>query len=116
MILIEKRLIGRGGNLLIGQSDRELYTLVNKMANVLSEHGVVRGDRVAIYMPTCPMAVAVMLASARIGAVHSVIFAGFSAEALASRVNDAQAVVVITCDQVIDRCHLVHLISVTFLL
>ena len=78
---------------------RELYTLVNKMANVLKSHGVERGDRVAIYMPSCPMAVAAMLASSRIGAVHSVIFAGFSAESLASRIDDAQAKVIMTCDQ-----------------
>ena len=78
---------------------RELYTLVNKVANVLKSHGVERGDRVAIYMPSCPMAVAAMLASSRIGAVHSVIFAGFSAESLASRIDDAQAKVIITCDQ-----------------
>lgn len=69
---------------------RELYTLMNKVANVLKSHGVEKGDRVAIYMPPCPVAVAAMLACARIGAVHSVIFAGFSAESLASRIIDGK--------------------------
>lgn len=66
----------------------ELYTMMNQIANVLKSHGVEKGDRVAIYMPACPLAVASMLACARIGAVHSVVFAGFSAEALASRIVD----------------------------
>lgn len=61
---------------------------MNRVSNVLKSHGVRKGDRVAIYMPPCPLAVASMLACARIGAVHSVVFAGFSAEALASRIND----------------------------
>nr|CAH0113534.1 unnamed protein product [Daphnia galeata] len=86
-----------------GQEERvtygELYTLMNRVSNVLKSHGVRKGDRVAIYMPPCPLAVASMLACARIGAVHSVVFAGFSAEALASRINDAEAKVVITADQ-----------------
>jgi acetyl-CoA synthetase len=62
--------------------------MMNQIANVLKSHGVEKGDRVAIYMPACPLAVASMLACARIGAVHSVVFAGFSAEALASRIVD----------------------------
>ncbi|KZS17455.1 Acetyl-coenzyme A synthetase 2, mitochondrial-like protein [Daphnia magna] len=86
-----------------GQEERitygQLYTMMNQVANVLKTHGVKKGDRVAIYMPACPLAVASMLACARIGAVHSVVFAGFSAEALASRINDAEATVVITADQ-----------------
>lgn len=86
-----------------GQEERvtygELYTMMNQIANVLKSHGVLKGDRVAIYMPACPLAVASMLACARIGAVHSVVFAGFSAEALASRIIDAEAKVVITADQ-----------------
>lgn len=61
---------------------------MNKIANMLKAYGVKKGDRVAIYMPTSTMVVAVMLACARIGAVHSVVFAGFSAESLASRIND----------------------------
>ena len=60
----------------------ELNTLVCKMANVLKSRGVKRGDRVAIYYPVSPIGVAAMLACAKIGAVHSVVFAGFSSEAL----------------------------------
>ncbi len=67
---------------------RELYKLMNQIANILKAYGVKKGDRVAIYMPCCSMTVATMLACARIGAIHSVVFAGFSAEALLSRVND----------------------------
>jgi len=62
--------------------------MMNQIANMLKEHNVKKGDRVAIYMPTCPMTVATMLACTRIGAIHSVVFAGFSAESLASRIND----------------------------
>ena len=58
------------------------------MANMLKAHGVGKGDRVAIYMPACPLQVAAMLACARIGAVHSIVFAGFSADALAQRIED----------------------------
>ena len=60
------------------------------MGNVLLDCGVKKGDRVAIYLPVMPLAVAAMLACARIGAVHSVVFAGFSSEALASRINDGK--------------------------
>jgi len=69
---------------------RELQQLVCKMANVLESHGVKRGDRVAIYLPQSPTAVAAMMACARIGAIHSVVFAGFSAEALAGRIVDGE--------------------------
>lgn len=62
--------------------------MVNRIANVLKSHGVGKGDPVAIYLPTSPIAVAAMLACARIGAIHSVVFAGFSAEALSDRIND----------------------------
>ena len=62
------------------------------MANLLENYGVKRGDRVAIYLPKSPVAVAAMLACARIGAVHSVVFAGFSPEALAGRVIDGKEV------------------------
>jgi acetyl-CoA synthetase len=68
----------------------QLYKKMNQIANMLKEHDIQRGDRVAIYMPTCTMTVAAMLACARIGAVHSVVFAGFSAESLASRINDCK--------------------------
>ena len=60
------------------------------MANLLESYGVKRGDRVAIYLPKSPTAVAAMLACARIGAVHSVVFAGFSPEALAGRIMDGK--------------------------
>jgi acetyl-CoA synthetase len=76
----------------------ELQREVCKAANALTELGVAAGDRVAIYMPRLPEAVGAMLACARIGAPHSVVFAGFSAEALRSRIDDAQARLVITAD------------------
>src|SRR5204863_5092813 len=71
---------------------------VGRAANALKELGVNDGDRVAIYMPLVPEAAIAMLACARIGAVHSVVFGGFSAEALADRINDAEAKVCITAD------------------
>ena len=76
----------------------ELMNDVCKAANALIELGVHAGDRVAIYMPMIPEAIVAMLACARIGAPHSVVFAGFSAEALRSRIEDAQATLVITAD------------------
>ncbi len=69
-----------------------------RMANVLKAQGVQKGDRVVIYMPMIPEAAYAMLACARIGAVHSIVFAGFSADALANRVNDSEAKIVITAD------------------
>ena len=78
---------------------RELYYAVGRMANVLRHYGVRKGDRVAIYLPMIPAAAIAMLACARIGAVHTVVFAGFSAEALRDRVQDANAVAIITADQ-----------------
>jgi len=77
---------------------RDLYRDVNRFANVLKRLGVKRGDRVAIYMPVVPEVAIAMLACARIGAVHSVVFGGFSAEALRERINDAGAEVLITAD------------------
>ncbi|TGD80541.1 acetate--CoA ligase [Hymenobacter wooponensis] len=77
---------------------RELHQEVCKFANVLHNNGVEKGDRVCIYMPMIPQLAIAVLACARIGAVHSVIFAGFSATAIADRVNDAQATVVLTAD------------------
>jgi acetyl-CoA synthetase len=76
----------------------ELQREVSRTANALTELGVGKGDRVAIYLPMLPEAVFSMLACARLGALHSVVFGGFSAEALRSRINDAQAKVVITAD------------------
>ena len=76
----------------------DLYRETNKFANALKKLGVAKGDRVAIYMPMIPELPIAMLACARIGAVHSVVFGGFSAEALRDRINDAQAKVLITAD------------------
>ena len=76
----------------------DLQRMVCQAANALEEIGVAAGDRVAIYLPMVPEAVAAMLACARLGAPHSVIFGGFSAEALASRITDCDARVVITAD------------------
>jgi acetyl-CoA synthetase len=76
----------------------ELYTEVTKFANVLHELGVKKGDRVAIYLPLIPEAAISMLACARIGAIHSVVFGGFSPESLRDRINDAEAKVLITAD------------------
>ena len=76
----------------------ELTDEVKRAANVLTDLGVGEGDRVAIYLPMIPEAVVSMLAVARIGAIHSVVFGGFSAESLASRIDDAEARLVITAD------------------
>lgn len=78
---------------------KELHTNVCKFANVLRDMGVGKGDRVVIYMPMIPQAAYAMLASARIGAIHSIVFAGFSPDALAARVNGSEAKVVITADE-----------------
>ena len=77
---------------------QDLYERVCKLSNGLKELGVKKGDRIAIYLGMTPEIVISMLACARIGAVHSVVFGGFSAEALADRINDAEARVVITAD------------------
>lgn len=77
---------------------RELHDLVCQFANSLKSQGVQKGDRVCIYMPMIPELTVAVLACARIGAVHSVIFAGFSANAVADRVNDAEAKMIITAD------------------
>ncbi len=77
----------------------DLYKNVNRFANLLKEDfGVTKGDRVVIYMPMIPEAAYAMLACARIGAIHSIVFGGFSAEALKDRIEDAEAKVVITAD------------------
>ena len=78
---------------------RELQRKVSRLANVLRHNGIAKRDRVAIYMPMIPEAVYAMLACARIGAVHSVVFAGFSAEALRDRINDSKCKAVITADE-----------------
>jgi len=79
----------------------DLYREVNRFGNVLRTLGVGRGDRVAIYMPMVPEAVLAMLACARIGAIHSVVFGGFSAESLRDRINDSEVKLLITAD----GCH-----------
>ncbi|MEO1329759.1 MAG: acetate--CoA ligase [Pseudomonadota bacterium] len=79
-------------------SYRELRDEVSRFANVLKGLGIGKGDRVVLYLPMIPEAAFAMLACARIGAVHSVVFAGFSADALADRVNDSEAKLVVTAD------------------
>jgi len=76
----------------------ELHAEVNRCANALKQLGVARGDRVAIYMPMVPEVAVAMLACARIGAPHTVVFGGFSAESLRDRITDAQAKVLVTAD------------------
>ena len=76
----------------------ELLEQTSRLANVLKSHGVTKGDRVVLYMPMIPEAAFAMLACARIGAIHSVVFGGFSPDALANRINDSEAKVVITAD------------------
>jgi acetyl-CoA synthetase len=78
---------------------RELYEKVNKFANVLKAMGAKKGDRVVIYMPMIPEATYAMLACARIGAIHSVVFAGFSSDALSARIVGCEASILITADE-----------------
>lgn len=77
---------------------RELHTRVCKFSNVLKNQGVVKGDRVCIYMPMIPELAIAVLACARIGAIHSVVFGGFSAQSIADRINDSECKVVVTTD------------------
>src|SRR5213075_1948326 len=77
-------------------SYRELHQMVCRFANALKAQGVERGDRVTIYLPMVAEAAVAMLACARIGAIHSVVFGGFSAQSVADRINDSQAKAVIT--------------------
>ncbi|HEU5336958.1 MAG TPA: acetate--CoA ligase [Terriglobales bacterium] len=88
---------------------QQLHAEVQKFANVLKSLGIAKGDRVAIYMGMVPELPIAMLACARIGAVHSVVFGGFSANALVDRITDAQAVAVITQDGAFRRGSEVHL-------
>jgi acetyl-CoA synthetase len=78
---------------------RELHAQVCKLANVMKKHGVKKGDRVTLYLPMIPEAAYAMLACTRIGAVHSIVFGGFSPESLASRIEDAQSHFIITADE-----------------
>ena len=78
---------------------RELHEQVCRFANVLKNHGVKKGDRVTIYMPMIPEAAYAMLACTRIGAVHSIVFGGFSPDSLAGRINDCDSKFIITADE-----------------
>ena len=78
---------------------RELHQRVCRMANALKELGAKRGDRITLYMPMIPEAAVAMLACARIGAIHSVVFGGFSPDALAGRITDCQSTILITADE-----------------
>ncbi|WP_339929972.1 acetate--CoA ligase [uncultured Brevundimonas sp.] len=82
-----------------GMTYRELHREVCRMANVLKDLGVVKGDRVTLYLPMIPTAAVAMLACARIGAVHSVVFGGFSPDSLAGRIEDCGSRIVITADE-----------------
>ncbi len=100
----------------VGENDQEriftygeLYRQVNRCANALKKLGLQQGDRVTIYLPKIPEQVVAMLACARIGVIHSVVYSGFSAPALASRINDAEAKVVITADVGFDRGKVIQL-------
>ena len=76
----------------------QLYKEVNKLAKVFKDHGIKKGDRIAVYLPVIPELAITLLASARIGAIHTVVFSGFSAEALADRINDSGARILVTTD------------------
>ncbi|MCA1958993.1 MAG: acetate--CoA ligase [Nitrospira sp.] len=90
----------------------ELYRHVNRCANALKKLGIAKGDRVTIYLPKIPEQMIAMLACARIGAIHSVVYSGFSAPALASRIHDAESKAVITADVGFDRGKTIPLKSV----
>ena len=78
---------------------RELHEAVCRLANALKARGVKKGDRVTIYLPMIPEAAVAMLACARIGAIHSVVFGGFSPDSLAGRIEDCRSTVLITADE-----------------
>jgi acetyl-CoA synthetase len=88
---------------------QQLYCEVNRFANVLKKHGIKKGDRVTIYLPMIPELPIAMLACARIGAIHSVVFGGFSAQALRDRIQDSKAKLLITADRGIRGGRLVPL-------
>jgi len=91
----------------------QLYREVNKFANVLKKLGIKKGDRVSIYLPMIPELPIAMLACARIGAIHSVVFAGFSAQSLRERINDCGAKLLITANQGLRGGRIVQLKSNT---
>jgi len=78
---------------------RELHALTCRFANVLKDNGVAKGDRVTLYLPMVPEAAAAMLACTRIGAVHSIVFGGFSPDSLANRIQDCDSKIVVTADE-----------------
>jgi acetyl-CoA synthetase len=78
---------------------QQLYVEVNRFANVLKKHGIVKGDRVTIYLPMIPELAIAMLACARIGAIHSIVFGGFSAQALRDRIQDCKSNLIIAADK-----------------
>ena len=80
-------------------SYRELHLEVSKVANVLKQNGIKKGDRICFYMPMIPELAIAQLACARVGAIHSIVFAGFSAKAIASRINDSVCKMIITCNE-----------------
>jgi acetyl-CoA synthetase len=103
----------------VGENDTErvftygqLYRQVNRCANALKKLGLKKGDRVTIYLPKVPEQIVAMLACARIGAIHSVVYSGFSAPALANRIHDAESHLVITADVGYDRGKVIPLKSV----
>src|SRR3970040_552462 len=103
----------------VGENDKErvrtygeLLRQVNRCANALKKLGIKKGDRVTIYLPKVPEQIVAMLACARIGAIHSVVYSGFSAPALQSRIQDSEARLVITADVGYDRSKVINLKSV----
>src|ERR1041384_1649141 len=87
----------------------QLYRSVNKFANALKNLGVQKGDRVTIYLPMVPELPIAMLACSRIGAIHSVVFSGFSAQALSDRICDSKSKIIITADEGIRRGKILEL-------
>ena len=81
----------------------QLYVQVNKFANALRNLGIKKGDRITIYLPMVPELLISLLACSRIGAIHIVVFSGFSSQALTDRINDSKSKAIITADQGIRR-------------
>ena len=88
---------------------KELHSEVSKLANGMKSLGVKKGDRVTIYMPMIPEAAYAMLACTRIGAIHSVVFGGFSPDSLAGRISDCKSDIVITADEGVRGLSLIHI-------
>ncbi len=93
-------------------SYRQLFVKVSRFANVLKNNGIKKGDKVCLYMPMIPELAIAMLACARIGAVHSIVFAGFSSSAIASRINDSECKMLITANEVYRGSKRVNLKSI----